>query len=176
MKISSQLVEWEALPRNFQADNLSAVRAIPDKLAAVGYVMAPGTPGKQTELPPEVFERLAELEHERWLHVKIADGWRQALPQRGKPRYLRENAKQIHDAMLPWNEMTVEERAVHFPEDPEAVGLEALPDSQKEKDRDQVRGMMGAIGKLQYVLLPSAVKARHLAGAKEIEDPARQKT
>ena len=176
LKISSQLVEWEALPRNFQADNLSAVRAIPDKLAAVGYVMAPGTPGKQTELLPEVFERLAELEHERWLHVKIADGWRQALPQRGKPRYLRENAKQIHDAMLPWNEMTVEERAVHFPEDPEAVGLEALPDSQKEKDRDQVRGMMGAIGKLQYVLLPSAVKARHLAGAKEIEDPARQKT
>jgi len=71
--------------------------------------------------------------------------------------------------------MSVEERAVHFPENPEAVGLEELPESQKEKDRDQARGMQGVLGKLRYISVPSAVMDRKLAEAKKLDGAAKPK-
>jgi hypothetical protein len=44
-------------------------------------------------------------------------------------------------AMLPWRKITEAERAALYPENPTAVGLEELPDSEKQKDRDQFEGL-----------------------------------
>lgn len=163
LKTSNQLVPWARLPQDYKNSNADAVRAIPDKLAAVGYVMVPGTPDRHRPLPESVFERLSELEHERWMHEKIAAGWRQSPPRAGSPRYLRDDKRKLHDAMLPWKAVTAEERAVRFPENPETVGFEELPEAQKEKDRDQVRSLLAVMKALDYCLVPSTVTERGMA-------------
>lgn len=160
LRISSQLVPWSRLPEGYRRSNRGAVQAIPDKLADVGHVMVPGTSSADRDLGSAAFEQLAEREHERWLREKIALGWRQAPPRETEPRYVRDDARKLHDAMLPWRAMTLEERAVRFPENPEAVGLEELPESQKEKDRDQVRALQAVLATLDYVLVPSAARER----------------
>lgn len=40
---------------------------------------------------------MAELEHGRWNVERVRDGWRQGN--------LRDNAKKIHDCIVPWNNL-----------------------------------------------------------------------
>ena len=57
-------------------------------------------------------EMLAEAEHERWMQSKLDEGWAYA------PK--TDRAKKLHKCLVPW---------------------EKLPDKEKEKDRDLVRGI-----------------------------------
>ncbi len=112
-KIHSSLKPFEQLNENEKEQNRLAVRDIPAKLACAGYVMIPA---RSNEMPFEFpedrqdLERLAELEHERWLHAKLEAGWHHEEKT--------DKSRKVHEAMLPWAD---------------------LPDSQKEKDRALVR-------------------------------------
>lgn len=112
-KIHSSLKPFEQLSDDEKEQNRLAVRDIPAKLASVGYAMIPA---RSNELPFEFpedkqdLERLAELEHERWLQVKLDAGWR--YEER------TDKDRKVHEAMLPWAE---------------------LSESQKEKDRALIR-------------------------------------
>jgi hypothetical protein len=133
-KVSAALVPFDQLPEDLKEENRRAAKELPRKLAAVRYAIIPSREGlPPLEFPPEVLERLAELEHDRWVRNKIRNGWRFGTP--------RDNEKRIHPALLPWRDIMAEERAVLYPEGPEQVGLTALPESEKAKDRDQFIGL-----------------------------------
>jgi hypothetical protein len=71
---------------------------------------------------------------------KLKDGWKYGTP--------RDNPKKIHPALLPWRDITPDERLKLYPERPERVGLTALPETEKDKDRDQFVGLSAML--VQY--------------------------
>ena len=112
-KLHSSLRPFNELPQDEKEQNRNAVRDIPSKLACIGYVMIPARSNEPPfEFPEDEgdLEKLAELEHERWMHFKQESGWRY-----GKKT---DKAKKVHEAMVPWKKLTV---------------------IQKEKDRALVR-------------------------------------
>ncbi len=133
-KVHSSLKPYQRLSDLEKEQNRLAVRDIPAKLACIGYVMIPA---RSNELPFEFpddqrdLEKLAELEHERWMRVKQASGWRYEA--------MTDKARNVHEAMLPWAE---------------------LPESQKEKDRTLVRAIPKILAGAGYtvVKLQSQVK------------------
>jgi hypothetical protein len=152
-KISNSLLPYDQLPDELKGQNIDSAHKLPAKLAAVGYAILPARQGTPpVEFPPEVLERLAELEHDRWLRKKLRDGWRFGTPRIDK-------AKQ-HPAMLPWRDMTAEESAKLYPEGPDRIGLTALPENEKEKDRDQFIGLGSMLGRYGCTVVKLGIIAR----------------
>lgn len=148
-KTSSVLVPYEDLNEALKEQNRAYVRDIPNKLARVGYVMVPARSDQVPfEFPEgdEDLERLAEMEHNRWVRAKVADEWRFG-PE------MDANRKE-HPALLPWRKMSKEEKARRFsPHELEAMGSEELPEEQKEKDRDLVRGIPKILARAGYAVV-----------------------
>jgi len=144
-RTSSSLIPFDKLTEELKSQNLSAAREMPDKLALAGYAIIPDRTGDgQTVFPADDIEVMAEREHDRWLRDKISAGW-----VYGKPR---DDAAKHHPAMLPWHALTEAERAALYPEKPEAVGLTALTESEKQKDRDQFDGLPSMLKKYGYAV------------------------
>lgn len=121
-RIHSALRPFGELPGDEQEQNRDSARAIPTKLAAVGYVLAPTTgQAAPFAFPREELERLAELEHERWMGAKLAAGWRFA-PTTDKTARLDHN-------LVPWAQLT---------------------DADKEKDRVMVREIPALVALAGY--------------------------
>jgi hypothetical protein len=126
-KTSTALCTWNKLPEDEKSQNRAAVRDIPHKLAQVGYAMIPA----RSDQPPFKFpeddgdlERLAEMEHARWMAQKLAAGWRYGSET--------DKAARIHEALLPWKK---------------------LQESQKEKDRDLVRAVPEILAAVGYTVV-----------------------
>jgi hypothetical protein len=106
----------------------------------------------RTNEPPKIFpdtdlDVLAEMEHVRWVKAKLAqpENWRY-----GKPN---DKANCLHEDLLPWRKMTEEELAQVFsPLELAAIGREALPDAEKEKDRELVRRIPYILGRVGYTV------------------------
>ena len=118
------LVPYSELPEHLKEANRRNVRDIPAKLEAVGYVMIPA----RSNEPPFIFsaqdlERLAEAEHKRWMQSKLEDGWVYA------PK--TDSARKLHDCLVPW---------------------ERLPEAEREKDRDLVRGIPAILAFAGYTI------------------------
>jgi hypothetical protein len=144
-KTSSSLKPYDELAEGVKQDNLNAAQEMPDKLALAGYAIVPDRVGDAKDhFPKDEVEIMAEAEHDRWLRGKIAAGWVYGAT--------RDNATKRHSAMLPWRTLTESERARLYPEKPEAVGLTALPDSEKQKDRDQFDGLPSMLKKFGYAV------------------------
>ena len=69
-------------------------------------------------------EFLAEAEHERWMQSKLDDGWTYA-PKTDK-------AKKLHNCLVAWKD---------------------LPEDEKEKDRDPMRGIPVILAKAGYAIV-----------------------
>jgi hypothetical protein len=122
--VHSSLKPYELLPEEEKEQNLSAVRDIPSKLARSGYIMIPARSDEPPfEFPGPHLEQLAEMEHERWMQAKLEAGWRYADTD-------KEN--QLHEALLPWDE---------------------LPEEQKMKDRALVRAIPRILAKVGYTVV-----------------------
>jgi len=144
-KTSASLKPFDELPENFKEDNLDAAKKMPAKLASVGYTIAPYTMGQGIEaFPNEELEILAQNEHDRWMSNKIKGGWTY-----GKDR---DNQAKRHPALLPWRALTEAERSELYPKNPQAIGLEALSESEKEKDRDQFVGLPAMLKQFGYAV------------------------
>lgn len=118
-------VPYGELSENFKEQNRENVRDIPVKLASAGYVMIPARSNEAPfNFPGEALEFLAEREHERWMQVKLQDGW--------KLGPVTDTDKKLNQCLVPWNE---------------------LPEDEKEKDRDMVRGIPKMLARGGYAVV-----------------------
>jgi hypothetical protein len=108
------MVPWEELREDFKESNRRQARHIGVKLKAVGCGIAPLTDweAESFRFTDREMERLAEMEHDRWMEEKRREGWIYA-PE-------RDDMKKRSPYLLPWNE---------------------LPDKVKEWDRAFIRGL-----------------------------------
>ena len=90
-------------------DNRSAARRMGDVLAVAGLGLS-DDPARPRAPLPEDLELMAEAEHNGWMAHRIQAGWSWAAT--------RDDAAKHHPSMLPYKQ---------------------LPESEKEKDRDNVR-------------------------------------
>jgi len=124
-KEHSSLKPYAELPENEKEQNRNNVRDIPSKLASVGYVMLPARGGEApAEFESSEVEKLAKMEHERWMRQKLDEGWRY-----GKKTI---KARKLHKDLVPWDKLLEEE---------------------KEKDRVLVKGIPRIIAKAGYTMV-----------------------
>ena len=147
---SSALVPYADLPLHEKEQNRANVRDIAPKLAEIGYAITRGHPDETpVELPAEVLERLSELEHARWTRAKLVEGWRWGPAPRSDPN-------RTHPAMQPWQTPPEQVGAWYpFGEDElKRLGAEALPEGEKEKDRDLTRGIPAILAQAKLTITP----------------------
>jgi hypothetical protein len=121
----SSFLPYASLPENEKEQNRANVRDIPNKLAMAGYIFIPA---RGNEIPAdftaEEIENLAELEHERYMKQKFADGWRYAA---------RTNkSKKLHGSLVEWDK---------------------LPEHEREKDRVLVKGIPQILARAGYIMV-----------------------
>jgi RyR domain/ATPase family associated with various cellular activities (AAA) len=121
------LVEYDKLPEELKEQNRSNVRDIPVKLAEAGYIMIPARSNDRPfSFPGKTFEKLAEAEHARWMEAMLDDGWSYASET--------DPEKKLNKCLLSWNK---------------------LPEEEKEKDRDLVRGIPDNLAQAGYAIVKS---------------------
>jgi len=111
---NSTLVAWEELPDHLRESNRSQALHIVEKLKAIGCDVTEMTDGDVAgfEFAPQEIEMLARMEHERWVEERLANGW-------------TVGPKDIYSKTHPLLHASYEE----------------LPEVEREKDRDAVRGI-----------------------------------
>lgn len=99
------LAPWDRLPDALRQSELAEADAIGRNVAALGYRLLPLTDWDAAafRFAPEEVERLARMEHERFLAERQGAGWRYAAGV--------ENAQaQTSSRLLPWEELLAEQR------------------------------------------------------------------
>lgn len=89
---------WEKLAENVRESNRQQAAHIPLKLRhiAKGFVPNPGT-FRNEEFDVDTVEKLAILEHDRWMAERIMDGWRYAAQ--------RDHARKRSPYLVSWDEL-----------------------------------------------------------------------
>lgn len=120
------------LAENWKDANRAAARRIPEVLAVIGVALVPSSQAQahthctQAQLAARIaadIERLAEAEHDGWVHDRLQRGW-----QYGPTR---DDAHKIHPSLVPFAELSEQDR---------------------EKDRTNVRGYPELIASLADVV------------------------
>ena len=124
-KVHSSLKRYVELPEDEKEQNRSNVRDIPNKLASVGYIILPASSNETpSKFSGAEINKLAEMEHERWMKERIDTGWKFAK---------RTNkAKKLHKDLVPWHN---------------------LHPSEQEKDRSLVIGISRILAKAGYTMV-----------------------
>ena len=131
---SACIKDFYKLPPDEQNQNREFVRQIPDRLIQAGYTVGILPAGaRPTAMPRSSLESLAEMEHERWMLRKLADGWSYAATTNKPVR--------LHECLLPWRAMSEAEMRLRYGAWANAMGRTALPEKEKEKDRVLVRAI-----------------------------------
>jgi len=114
---------WEELTEDLRNSNRAQVEDIPNKLRMVGLELAATNGPGPIEMPltDEQIEQLAIREHERWMAEREQSGWTYAP--------VRDNVRKYHPSMVGWNR---------------------LSESEKDKDRDAIRGLPELIEKAGF--------------------------
>ncbi|MGD0879035.1 MAG: RyR domain-containing protein [Anaerolineales bacterium] len=125
LKTNNALVPFAELAEDLKEANRLNVRDIPGKLEVAGYIMVPARSNEPPfNFPGEPLEMLAETEHERWMQFKLVEGWKYASKT--------DNVKKMHNCLVPWDK---------------------LPNLEKDKDRDLVRGIPMILARAGYAIV-----------------------
>lgn len=116
-------VPWAQLAEADRVSSRDRAKALRDQLDRVGLALVPcpDRPITLHRFAPEPLEALAQVEHERWLANKRAEGW-QYGPE-------RDNAKKLNPFLVAW---------------------EALPESGKEFNRVTVRLLPAILARADF--------------------------
>lgn len=125
------------VPENFdeltpdkKLSNLNAAEDIPRKLRAIGFWIQPVGPHGFAHSPlisDEQLEKMAAMEHSRWINEQEQQGWRY-----GK---IRDDARKLHPNLVPYEE---------------------LPEDIKLYDLESVTNIPVMLAKLGYEVVPAA--------------------
>lgn len=148
-KTHSSLRPFARLPHEEQEQNRGNARDIPAKLSTIGYFVTQAHRGQPApRFAAEDLERLAEMEHDRWMAMKLRDGWRWAART--------DKTHKLHQDLLPWRALSAEERVARYGETAaRALGRGVLSRTAKEKDLALVRDIPRILAAAGY----TAVKA-----------------
>jgi voltage-gated potassium channel Kch len=126
---SASLVPWEQLPDSLKESNRDQAAHIGVKLAAIGCGIAPLSDwdADQLTFTEAEIERLAELEHRRWVEQRLRDGWTLGP---------KDITAKISPYLVPWAQ---------------------LSDEVRELDRRTIRGIPGFLARAGYQVLLDAV-------------------
>ncbi|GAB2959063.1 hypothetical protein GCM10027280_54780 [Micromonospora polyrhachis] len=92
------LVPWDELPETLRQANRAQADDIGRKLRELGCALSPRVgPGAEHVLADHEIERLAVLEHQRWVTERVATGWRYADS--------RDDARRLHPALSTWESL-----------------------------------------------------------------------
>ncbi len=145
-KVHSSLKPFAELPDDEKEQNRDNARDIPKKLAAIGCVMLPARSSQRSFcLSDDELDLLAELEHDRWLRMKLEAGWQWAEAT--------DKARRLHQDLRPWTKLSDEEAAERFG-GPGArnVGPGELDESSKAKDRHLVEEIPEILSEIGYTI------------------------
>lgn len=125
------LVPWEELPATLKESNRRFAEGVASALAGLNAELVPLT-GREAEdhlaVPPAILDRMAEMEHARWVRDLERDGWRATDGA-------KDAARKLHPLMVSWSE---------------------LSEAEREKDRDAIRGLPDLLRRVGYGLrIPS---------------------
>lgn len=124
-KVHSSLKPYAELTEDEKEQNRNNVKDIPNKLASVGYALLPA---RSDETPSgfsdDEIEKLAGMEHERWMQQKLDTGWRYAKKTN--------KLKKLHKELVAWH---------------------GLPHKEQEKDHSLVRGIPKILAKAGYTMV-----------------------
>ena len=124
-KEHSLLKPYAKLSEDEKESNRNSVRDISNKLASVGYAMVAARCNEtKGEFQNDEIEKLAKLEHERWVQKKLNTGW--------KPAEKTIKEKKLHKDLISWDKLT---------------------EDDKEKDRILVRGIPKILANAGYTVL-----------------------
>ncbi|MEI7845032.1 MAG: hypothetical protein WCK35_04420, partial [Chloroflexota bacterium] len=142
------------LPDELKESNRESARDILHKLEFCGYEPVHARSNQlPLDFPGDTLERLAEEEHIRWMREKLQSP-REPTWHYGSPR---DDEHGVHPCLLAWREYSSEERAQLFtPDEWSRIGSEILPDDERKKDFDMVKGIPTIIARAGYAV----VKAR----------------
>lgn len=142
------LAPWHRLPEDLKESNRKQADHIRAKLTLIGCELfpQPGYPLALLEFTAEEVERLAEVEHQRWIEERKATGW--IYGQR------KDVAQKINPLLIPWSELPEEAKGYNrdavrrIPKVLAKADLEirrstsALAPQDKESPIDQLRAML----------------------------------
>jgi voltage-gated potassium channel Kch len=119
------MVPWEKLPENLRQSNIVQAADIGAKMEEIGAIVVPQSASAPVFAftDPEI-EHLAQLEHQRWVREKLAEGWRYGEP--------RDDERKIHPDLRDWD---------------------YLSDAAKDKDRNAVRALPATLYHAGYQIL-----------------------
>jgi RyR domain/TrkA-N domain len=119
------MVRWEQLSEDLRQSNIAQAADIGVKMDAIGAIVVPESAGAPAfSFTDQEIERLARMEHERWLKEKIADGW--------KYGEVRDDERKIHPDLKDWA---------------------GLSDAERGKDRNAVRTLPATLHDAGYQIL-----------------------
>jgi hypothetical protein len=121
---------WDELTPELRRSNIAAAERIVEILALIGCTVETGDfpAEKQAEIGKVIEEHIdlmATEEHNGWWDTKRADGWRYAP--------VRDNDRREHPLMIPYGQ---------------------LPESEKDKDRDSMRGYPKLLAAYGFRIVP----------------------
>jgi hypothetical protein len=128
LKKNNALVAYADLPEDLKNDNRQNVLDIPAKLEVAGYIMIPARSFEPPfDFPGNDLEMLAIAEHDRWMESKLAKNWRYGAR--------KNTGKKLHPCLVPW---------------------EKLPENEKDKDRDLVKGIPKILARAGYAIVKAS--------------------
>lgn len=124
---SASTVSWDELSDDLKEMNRDQADSIGLKMKLISCEIVPWTEfgAEKFTFTPDEIEKLAEMEHERWLRFKHQQGWRYGV--------VRDDKKKEHPSLVDWD-------------DP------SFPESEKEKDRSAVRQIPMLLASAGYQL------------------------
>jgi len=76
VETNPSMVPWEGLPEHLKESNRSQVADIGNKLRSINCAVVPTTDAAPFAFRDDELDRLARLEHERWMQERTQQGWR----------------------------------------------------------------------------------------------------
>jgi hypothetical protein len=127
-KKHSSLLPYEKLPEDEKEQNRLNVRDIANKLSHAGYLMRPARSHEHPfNFPAGDLDTLSQLEHERWMKDKFDSGWQLGVKTN--------KSMKLHQALVPWSD---------------------LPEGEREKDRELVRGIPRILARAGFAVEKSS--------------------